>query len=240
MGNNNNYFYLSGLISLSLFAFFIALFITMMFTSPKLNSYGLKKDDFISISLVVPKVSTPVSKKSSSSAPTPSEVQTPDENIDVNDLFSDVWTKKIKPKKVKPKKDNSKRLMKIQKQIKQSEKNDIKSLSDSAKDFENIKTNESSDAASTANEVNEYLAKIQALVYKYFVVPQNTEGNSVKTVIELSAYGKVLDFRVLTYSANAALNAEVDKIYSRVKSVIFPVNPQKKSSRTIVILISKE
>ena len=93
---------------------------------------------------------------------------------------------------------------------------------------------------STADEVNEYLARIQAIVYSHFRVPVNSEGNSVKTVIELNTLGKVLDFRVLNYSPNEALNAEADKIRERLIYITFPKNPEKKSSRTIVILISKE
>lgn len=108
------------------------------------------------------------------------------------------------------------------------------------------KTQDSSDsdkeqkAASTAQEVNEYLAKIQAIVYQYFHVPANTQGHSVKSVIELNALGKMIDFRILNYSQSSALNAEVDKIKERLKNVVFPVNPQNRSSRTVVILISKE
>ena len=97
-----------------------------------------------------------------------------------------------------------------------------------------------SESASTSPDVNEYLAKIQAIVYQYFHVPSNSQGNSVKTVIELNSLGKVIDFRVLTYSANESLNSEVDRIGERLKYVVFPKNPQNKSSRTIIILVSKE
>ncbi|MDQ7042106.1 MAG: TonB C-terminal domain-containing protein, partial [Sulfurimonas sp.] len=153
-------------------------------------------------------------------------------NIDVNNLFSDVWTKKIAQKKelVKPK--NLKRISEIQKKIKTSSVNDVKPISQQV-------SNETKQN-STANEVNEYLAKIQAIVYRYFRVPANSEGSSVKTVIELNALGKVLDFRILSYSNNEALNAEADKIGERLKYITFPINPEKKPSRTIVILISKE
>jgi len=68
---------------------------------------------------------------------------------------------------------------------------------------------------SSANEVNEYFAKIQALVYEYFEPPQNSQGYSVRAVIELSALGKFIDFRILDYSANIALNEECDKIKDR-------------------------
>jgi len=49
-----------------------------------------------------------------------------------------------------------------------------------------------------------------------------------------------MDFRILNYSANDALNSEVDKIKNRLKSVVFPINPQNRSFNTKVILKSKE
>jgi len=106
--------------------------------------------------------------------------------------------------------------------------------------MDSAKTNEESTPTSSGSEVNEYLAKIQALVYKYFNVPPNSEGYSVMAYIELNSIGKVMDFRILNYSANDALNSEVDKIKNRLKSVVFPINPQNRSFNTKVILKSKE
>ena len=97
-----------------------------------------------------------------------------------------------------------------------------------------------SSKTSTASEVNEYLAKIQALVYEYFYPPQNSQGNSVKAVIELSAIGKVYDFRILRYSSNSELNSECDKIKERLSTVVFPKNPDNTSGTYIIILTSKE
>jgi len=237
MASNNNYFLLSGLIAFSLFALFLFSFVIMMFQSSNINSYALKKDNYISISLVTPKIKTTQAKHQEKVGKTQTSTPVESENIDIDDLFSDVWAKKIVKK---TKLDNSKRILDIQKKIKTTQDNNIKSISDKVNDLENVKTNRESEASSTAQEVNEYLAKIQAIVYKYFKVPHNSEGNSVKTVIELNSFGKVLDFRVLTYSSNEALNAETDKIKARIEHVIFPKNPQNKSSRTVVILISKE
>jgi len=69
---------------------------------------------------------------------------------------------------------------------------------------------------------------------------QNTQGQSVKTVIELDPFGKVLDFRVLQYSQSSVLNEEVDKMKERLLHVVFPLNPQHQNSTTVVVLISKE
>ena len=240
MDNNNTNFYLSGLISLGLFTLFLTLAVTMLFTPSKINSFALKKDNFISISLEIPKQKS-VQQKKQEQAPAVSEpVVTPQKNIDVNNLFSDVWTKKITPKKETIKKQNPRKFLELQKKIKTSKENDVKSISEKVNNLDSVKTNRESDASSTAQEVNEYLAKIQAIVYQYFHVPANSAGSSVKTVIELNSLGKVIDFRVLNYSSNSDLNAEVDKIKSRLKHIIFPKNPSNRSSRTIVILISKE
>jgi protein TonB len=177
-------------------------------------------------------------KSNEKSATVQEQTKEVSKNIDVNDLFSDVWTKKIVQKQEKQ--VNSKRIQEIQKKIKTVESNDVKSIAEKVNNLDNITSNEQTESSSTANEVNEYLAKIQALVYQHFNVPANTQGNSIKCVIELDALGRVIDFRILNYSANMALNEEADKIKDRLKNVIFPVNPQNKSSRTTVILISKE
>ena len=240
MDKNSNYFYISGLISLSLFTLFLLLFVFMLFKPSVVNSFALKKDNYISISLEIPKVQSIKQKHNEKASVVQEEIVTPKKNVDINNLFSDVWTKKIVPKKTKPKKVDNKRYLDIQKKIKTTKANSVKSISEKVNNLDSVKTNQESDASSTAQEVNEYLAKIQAIVYKYFQVPPNSEGNSVRTVIELNAFGKVIDFRVLNYSGNSALNAEVDKIKSRLIHVNFPLNPQHRSSKTIVILISKE
>ncbi|MFK5938057.1 MAG: TonB C-terminal domain-containing protein [Sulfurimonas sp.] len=238
MARNNRLFYLSGLIAVSLFSLFLVMFFYMLFSSSKINSFALKKDNYISISLDVSKTNSKHQKRSIAPNKVASQAPKMSKNVDINDLFSDVWTKKIIPTKEKPK--NSKRIQEIRKKISTSKENNRQQYKEKTNNSENIKSNEESSPSSTANEVNEYLAKIQALVYKYFNVPANSEGHSVKALIELNALGKVLDFRVLTYSDNEALNEEVDKIKERLVSVVFPINKQNKSTRTIVILTSKE
>ncbi|MEA3370563.1 MAG: TonB C-terminal domain-containing protein [Campylobacterota bacterium] len=238
MARNNTLFYISGFISLSLFTFFLSLFIYMMISSSDTPQYALKKDNYISISMDIQAKSSQSAKKSVKPTPVESSVSEIPQDVDVNDLFSDVWTKKIEKKKAKPK--DSKRIKELQKKIKTTETNSVESLSEKISDLDNTKSDEEYSPTSTANEVNEYLAKIQALVYRYFNVPPNSEGYSVLAYIELNSIGKVMDFRILTYSSNEALNAEADKIKDKLKSVVFPVNPQSKSFGTKVILKSKE
>jgi len=239
MAKNNNLFFLSGLISLSLFAVFLSGFIYLLFSSKKSNIFALKKANYISISLKsvdIPKIK-PYKKTTSTTMPDTTQNM---KNIDVGDLFSDVWTKKIDIKKSKQKSTDAKRLAKIQKRVKKLKNNDVKSASDILKKAELVSSKKSTQSTSASNEVNEYLAKIQALVYQHFFPPQNSQGYSVKAVIKLSAIGKVLDFRILNYSSNNALNEECDKIRERLMGVLFPVNPKNSSGNYIIILKAKE
>ena len=209
-----------------------------MISSSNINEYALEKDNYISISMDIQPKSSKSAKKSLQPTPVESSVSEMPQDVDVNDLFSDVWTKKIQKKKIQPK--DSKRIKDIQKKIKTTQANSVESISEKFNELDNSKLNEENSPSSTANEVNEYLAKIQALVYRYFNVPPNSEGYSVMAYIELNSIGKVIDFRILNYSAKDALNAEEDKIKDRLKSVVFPINPQNKSFSTKVILKSKE
>jgi protein TonB len=235
MDNNKHYFILGGFISLSLFFLFLSLFIYMLFSIKKETSYGLVKDKFIAVSIVIPKN---IKKFTHAAAASSSASKSVSQDIDVNNLFSDVWTQKIELKKKK--KLNSKRIADIAKKIKKADKNSVNSLSEKIEKLDVKESDKNEQQTSTANEVNEYLAKIQAIVYQYFNVPPNSAGNSVKIVIELDSLGHMTDFRILNYSPNEALNSEVDKIKDRLKNVVFPKNPQNRSSRTIVVLISKE
>ncbi|NOR57783.1 MAG: hypothetical protein GQ474_04595, partial [Sulfurimonas sp.] len=231
-------FYISGFISISLFIFFLSLIIYMLFSKSNIDIYALKKDNYISISLEMPKIQTSTKKSVTTPVIEDSVIEPNDVNID--DLFSDVWTKKIKKTKKIEKKVDNKRLLEIGKKSKKIDKNSVKPVSEKSTDNSAVEKSDDSQKLSTANAVNEYLAKIQALVYQNFVPPPNSQGHSVKAVIELSAIGKVMDFRVLTYSNNSSLNDECDKIKDRLIGVLFPANPQNKSGNYIVMLTSKE
>ncbi len=240
MVRNNSFFYLSGFISFTLFTFFLSLFFYMMFSSSTLKTYALKKDNYISISLEIPKVVTKKDNKNVNTTPKEVVSEKKVQEVDVSDLFSDVWTQDIKKIKPKPKPKNSKRLLELKKKIKTSKRKDSESITEKIKNLDNSQKSDENNPTSTANEVNEYLARINALVYQNFNPPENSQGNSVVAIIELSAIGKVLDFRILTYSSSEFLNSECDKIKNRLIRVVFPINPQNKSSRTKVILTSKE
>ncbi|OHE10128.1 MAG: hypothetical protein A2513_08525 [Sulfurimonas sp. RIFOXYD12_FULL_33_39] len=255
MDNKNFYFYISGFISLFIFVFFSSLFIISIVISKKVDSFALKKDNYISVSVDIPKTQSSTSKKNIEKPiveePIKEEpivekqnVQTQTtkvekKEINIDNLFSDVWTKSIKAEEKKPKTDN-RIIEEIQKKINKSDTNTVKSISKKIQNIDAAKMENENAKESTAPEVNEYFAKIQALVYEHFTPPENSEGNSVVAVIELSAMGKVIDFRILTYSGNDALNIESDKIKSRIVNILFPENPNKSSGIYKIKLISKE
>ena len=237
MARDNPYFIISGFISLFLFSFFLFLFFFMMFSSSKIDTFALTKDNYISISLDIVPTPTKELKKEIFIPMEESQSIVESKDVDIGDLFSDVWTKNIKITKKKIKQDN-KRLELIRKKIKTKKENSVNQISKTTSKSEaNIVSNKSK-KSSSGDEVNEYLAKIQAIVYKYFHPPNNSQGHTVKAVIELDAIGKVLDFRILIDSSNQALNQECDKIKARLLGVLFPLNPQNKSSSTIVNLVS--
>ena len=212
----------------------------MLFSSNKINSFALQKDNYISVSLDIslPEIKKYTKKSVKSKIKIDNAVAMPDQEVDVENLFDSVWTKNINTKKRKKKKTDNKRLQEIQKRVKTIKDNSVKDISKIVENIDKISSESENSSASTSNEVNEYLAKIQAIVYKHFYPPSNSEGHTVKAVIELSALGKVIDFRILTYSSNAALNDECNKIRERLLGVLFPINPQNKSSTTIVNITS--
>ena len=241
MNRNNSYFYISGFISLSLFTFFLSTSIYMLVSTDKDKNFAIKKDNYISVSIVMPKVVSSSAKKSvqkkiKQESVTPQKTK----EINIDNLFNDVWTKSIKTAEKKVKKTNNRRLQEIQKKIKKSAKNIVEPISKKIIHTDAPKVSDKSSKTSTATEVNEYLAKIQALVYEYFYPPQNSQGNSVEAIIELSSIGKVYDFRILRYSSNSELNSECDKIKDRLISVVFPKNPDNSSGMYKIILTSKE
>ncbi len=237
MVRDDKYFYISGAISLTIFFVFLFLFANLLFNVANIKNYGLKKENYVAISLATPDIAKQLKKtKPSKTTPTVTQADTVSKNIDVNDLFSDVWTQKIDHTK-KPKEVNSKRIQEISKRVKKSEKNNVESLAEKVENIDKSDSNQEKQSSSSADEVNEYLAKIQAIVYDNFIPPMNSEGSVVKIVIELDSIGKMLDFRVLNYSSNDALNQEADNMKRRLISVIFPKNPDNRSFRAIINLI---
>ena len=229
----------------------------MMFSKQVPKTFGTTKKEYISVSIVMPTPPKEISAKKSVSSLKPTIVpaveaskntrNTTAKNVDVSDLFSDVWTKKISHKTPPPKVSKN-LLYELNKKSRVDKNKKVFSSLDSldskivtqSEVLSIDDLNSSAKIDSSGEQINEYLAKINSIVYKHFSPPQNSQGHSVKSVIELNALGKVIDFRILTYSANEALNRECDSLKSRLSSVVFPIHPEGRESRTVIILTSKE
>lgn len=237
MGDNKSYFILSGAISLSFFIFILALFFYMMFSSADIKTYALTKDNFVSISVNTAKVQTKQDNKKVVTPVQESKSVSETKEVDIGNLFSSVPTQDIKKAK-KVEKTEEKRKQELQKRPKPKTESDIDALMQKINNLDATVKDDESNPTSTGDEVDEYIATIQAMVYEHFMPPNNSQGNTVKVVIELSAIGKVLDFRILNYSSSDTLNQECDRIKDRLMSVVFPVNPKNKSGSYILNITS--
>jgi len=224
--------------------------------SDKVKNYALQKDDFVSVSLdmvaakssdVKKAVDKPVEKEKKEVPVVEQEPQketvtkTEKKEINIDNLFSEVKTKSIKKTEEKVIEKEDKRVaQELSKKSTKSDETKVESITSKIQKINSENKSEKESKSSTGNEVNEYFAKIQALVYEHFTPPENSQNKAVKAVIELNAFGKVIDFRILTYSDSAAFNSECDKIKGRIINILFPKNPDNKSGVYIINLISQE
>ena len=250
VSRNDQYFYLSGALSFALFGAVVILFAYALLSSDKVKTYALKKDNYIAVSIQLPTekrstatVKKPEPKPLSKPKAEPKPSEKPQATPDVSSLFSNVWTQKVSTKPAKKETTlDTKRLTAIEKRIKTTES----TKSEAAK--EKIKTLEFTrpsielvgSTSSSAAEVNEFLAKIQAFVYDQFYPPLNSEGNSAKVRIWLDGSGRMTDYRVLAYSGSSSFNEEVDRLKKRLEGVRFPKHPQAKPTTINIILTAEE
>jgi len=222
--------------------------------SDEQKSYALQKDDQVSISInmanvqvnnvkktiekpVKQEVEKPVVKE------VPKEeaiVQTQKKEINIDNLFSQVTTKDIKKEDKKVEKEVDKRVaQELSKKSTKAQENQVESLSAKLQKVNSQVKSDKASKASTGSDVNEYRATIQALVYEHFYPPENSQGKVVLAVIELDAFGKLVDFRILNYSGDTLYDSECDKIKNRLANVLFPKNPDNKSGTYKIQLISE-
>ncbi|MGE0738148.1 MAG: TonB C-terminal domain-containing protein [Sulfurimonas sp.] len=245
---------MSGLISISLFLFFMALFFVGIMMSNDVKSYALQKDDQISISVnmaniqvdnVKKSIEKPVEKEVEKPVvkEVPKEeaiVQTQKKEINIDNLFSQVTTKDIKKDDKKVEKEVDKRVaQELSKKSTKAQENQVESLASKMEKINSQVKSDKATKASTGSDVNEYRATIQALIYENFFPPENSQQKVALAVIELDAFGKMIDFRILTYSNDSLFDSECDKIKNRLKTVLFPKNPDNKSGTYKIQLISE-
>jgi len=258
-GREDRYFYISGLISLSLFSAVVLLFALVVLHKSSIDTFAMQEDNYISVSLnmdlVIPTqndakpVPEPTPKQEVIPEPEPEpaveEIESTPEpvNTDVSSLFDDVWTQSADTKVVKKEETvDTKRLAAIEKRIKTKETKKSQKASDKIKTLELVKPSIEvvGASASTAPEVNKYLAKIHAQVKSKFYPPASSEGSSAKVRVKLDANGNVTSYRVLVYSGSNIFNEEVDRLERRLKRMTFPKNPDGKSISLEIILTVEE
>lgn len=245
MDKNETFFYVSGFFSISFFLMLMTLFFNVLLAQKETKSYGLKKDQFVSISLDMALPTTKMSKKDMTQPAPPKQeasVSKPEASkADISSLFSNVSAQKIVYKKEAPTKTvEDTQLAQIQKRIQTTQKRES-TLSEKLESLEMTATpSGGKPSASSADEVDAYMAEIQAIVYERFFPPPNTEGQVAIVRVWLDASGKLKDWRVISYAGNTFFNQEVDRIKSRIATISFPKNPKGVSMSIDIKLVAKE
>lgn len=244
--HQERYFFLSGVISFSLFIIILFLVGYGIVLSPKVQQFAMTKSDYISVSIMSaakPKETpqpvnvalTPLAQPVHEEVPEAKAETVPD----ISDLFS-----QVKPQKALPKKsDNTKRndeLNALEKEL--NKRTDSPRFTDKLNKLELVKPSVKmiAQGGSSGPVVNEYHAKIQGLVYTYFHPPSGTAGQIARVRMNISADGKLLSYKVLAYSGNAMFNGEVDWLKERLSTIVFPKHPEGKEAVLEFILTAKE
>ncbi|MGZ8546375.1 MAG: TonB C-terminal domain-containing protein [Sulfuricurvum sp.] len=258
--DTNRFFILSGLLSFSFFALILAVIGWQVLVAQKPESFALIQSDAITISLL-PSLSNqpesiseplvPLSDFQPSVEKTPQKTsqKTPEkmpqknvvksEQVAVSDLFSTIKTNNP-PKKSKEDKKQLSLLNALEEKVLTS-KRDSK-LFEKAKSLDLAKAGVKVVAAagSSGPVVNEYNGKIQGIVYSHFHPSSGTEGFSARVRITLSPDGKLLSYRVISYSGSSVFNAEVDWLKERLAHVSLPSHPNGDEAVFEIILTAKE
>jgi protein TonB len=249
-------FYVSGGLSFGIFLLTLFLFASVLFSYDSVKSFALSKQDYVAVSLV----SVPLQKRPTKAEKKPAPVKEPlpvkepqtDEELittpeaykDASSLFENVWTQEVSTKKrpVKKPVTDTKRISSIEKRIKTAQKKQQHSAAEKIASVKLAKPSVSvqGSASSASSEVNEYYAKIQAIVYNHFNPPVNSEGNSAKVYLRLDADGRIKDARLLVPSGQPLFDNEVEALLRRLGSAVFPASPEGRPIELKIILTAEE
>lgn len=249
--NDQRYFFLSGLIAFGLFALILLLATYTIFSPTKIEQFALTQSQYLSVSIdIAPPQPTAEPTPDVQPhipdviPPPPKEVQPkaekPQNLPEISDLFS-----MVKPQKIQKKEDNSAKKLEafaaLEQQIANRTQN-MPQLADKVKNTSLAKPSVEiiSKTGSSGPLVNEYHAKIQALIYGNYYPPSGSQGQSARIRIQIDASGKLRGYRVLAYSGNSAFNGEVDWLKDRLRNVMFPPHPEGKDTVIEIILTAKE
>lgn len=249
--NDERYFYLGGGIAFAFFAFLVLLIGYTGILPSKIEQFALTKSDYVSVSIDI-STPQPESKPIQEAASQPREekatpteestppVEQPRSVPEISDLFSKVKPQ-TPPKKVDDSAKKLEALNALERQMSargQTTPQLAVKVKNTALAKPSIKI--VSNSGSSGPLVNEYHAKIQALIYANYYPPSGSQGQSARVRIYLDAMGKLTGYRVMAYSGNEPFNNEVDWLKERLRSVMFPSNPDGKECVLEIILTAKE
>ncbi len=249
-------FYVSGAISFGIFFLTLVLFASVLFNYDAVKSFAMSKQEYVAVSLVTVPLQKQPTKAEKTPEPVkipepPKEPETEEELItspeaykDASTLFDTVWTQDISQKKRPEKKPvvDAKRISAIEKRINTVQKKERSSASEAISSLKLAKPSVSVEGStsSAGAEVDEYYAKIQAIVYNQFLPPENTQGNTAKVYLRLNGSGRVQDARVLISSGQPLFDQEVAALLQRLRSVTFPASPDGGPIELKIILTAEE
>jgi hypothetical protein len=205
----------------------------------------MKKSEYVSVSLMestIAEVQTISEPLAAPDEPEPAEEKptVEEEEIpEISDLFSQVKVEKT-PKKTREESKHREELNALEKEI--LEQKDSPRFSDKVSKVDLAKPSVKmvTQGGSSGPLVNEYHAKIQALVYTYFRPPAGTAGEAARVRMSISASGKLISYKVISYSGSRSFNSEVEWLKDRLVSVRFPEHPEGKEAILEFILTAKE
>lgn len=241
------YFLQSGMITFFLMGLMCLFFVSSVLHSSKPDAFAMIKSDVISVSLedtvthvseVTPSSESVIQEPLKQETKAPAVTNAVKEMVPaIDDLFSTVKATKRKPKPT----DNSNQMLELSALEEKilTTKRDTK-LFDKVKTLELAKSGVKMVSSSTGPVVNEYNAKLQGIIYANFHPASGTEGFAARVRISLSPDGKLLAYRVISYSGNAVFNAEVDWLKERLRQVGLPQHPQGEEAVFEIILTAKE
>lgn len=245
-GQQERYFFLSGIISISFFAVLVFLAVYTLLVPSQIDSYAMTQSEIVNISIAIAEPTEEkeavVQESSEVSEATPEEEaeMTQEEPVpEISDLFSQVKVDKT-PKKREEEQKRRDELNNLEKELLQTKEHS--SLSEKVNKVELARPSVKMvpQGGSTGPLVNEYHAKIQGLVYTYFRPPSGSAGEMARIRMKLSASGRLIEYKILRFSKNGSFNHEVEWLKDRLNTVRFPEHPEGRDAVLEFILTAKE
>jgi protein TonB len=250
--NQERYFFLSGLISLSLFTMLLFFAGYTLIFSPKTEQFAMNKSDVINVSISMSDIKTTEQNDPKPQVEPQPEI-TPDSVIqppalpvvqkesvpEISDLFAQVKPQKIVKKPLEVTK-SSEQLNALEKELLTHK--ETPRFSDKVSKVELVKPSVkmAMQGGSTGPNVDKYKAKIQGLVEANFHPPSGSGGETAVVLLRIDSMGKMVTFRILKNSKNESFNDEVNWLKDRLSSIRFPDSPDGNEGVLTCTLTAKE